>query len=97
MTAHEFKDLIQDYITGKISVKEFEKRYNDFYGFGFEPNNERLFNILDRLFCEIDLYWENCQPGQESDFEISEPELRKRAEIALHQLEEYLKTEKLSS
>ena len=44
------------------------------------------FEMLDALFAAVDSYSPNCKAGSETDFEISEAELRRYAAKSLRAL-----------
>jgi hypothetical protein len=78
------------FLKHSMPVEEFEQRYLAAFKQQAEPLDEECFQILDTLFSDVDAYWAECQPGNESNFEISEPALRARAKEALAKLERHL-------
>jgi hypothetical protein len=89
--AEKYHGLISDFLAGRISASEFETRYLD--EFKNEPGgvmSDVLYLILEDMFENVDRYWHECTPDQETDFEISEPTLRKYAQEALQYLKDYL-------
>lgn len=89
--AEKYHRLISDFLAGCISTTEFEAHYLD------EFNNEQggvmsdtLYLILEDMFENVDRYWHECTPANETDFEISEPTLRKYAQETLLYLKDYL-------
>jgi hypothetical protein len=48
--------------------------------------DKKQFEILNGVFEAADCYWHECNPGQETAFEISEQQLRKEVKEALIKL-----------
>lgn len=83
MIREKYRSLIQDFLDQVITVEDFESSYlREFKKDSFLDEPE-LFHVLDRLFAAVDCYWAGCLDGQESEFEISEAQLRRDASIAL--------------
>ncbi|RJS62450.1 hypothetical protein CJ483_03165 [Bacillus sp. PK3_68] len=80
--------LIESFLKNEIGVAEFEKKY--FKTFLNDPDEKELdeesFTILNDLFESVDCYWHECKPGEETDFEISEEQLRVDTQKALQGL-----------
>lgn len=45
---------------------------------------DTFLKILNGVFGAVDSYWNECLPGQETAFEISEQQLRKEVYIVLY-------------
>lgn len=72
-----------------MTVREFESNF--LAAFKKEPGGMQpeVFDILDRLFADIDSYSPNCQQGQERPFKISEAALRQESKKALEGLRQF--------
>jgi hypothetical protein len=82
--------MIRAFLDRQLPVEEFERRY--LAAFKEEPAgmDEELYSILDSVFGAVDAYWPECQPGQETAFEISEQRLREEVSAALVRLDRWL-------
>jgi hypothetical protein len=82
----DYETLIESFVAKRLSAGEFEKRY--LKAFKSEPGGmeTKVFEILEKLFSDVDSYSPDCQEGKESAFEISEVELRRQAAKALNDL-----------
>lgn len=90
MSPNEYRNLIQAFVDEAIPAKEFEARY--LAAFKSEPGgmSPQLYSVLEKLFEDVDAYWEDCPPGQETAFIISEQRLRQEAKKALELLNHFL-------
>ncbi|KOO49127.1 colicin immunity domain-containing protein [Viridibacillus arvi] len=82
MFVNKYKRLIEDFVNEVIPVEDFERDYLN----TFINETERMdtfFEILNGVFEAVDCYWNECLPGQETAFEISEQQLRKEVSEAL--------------
>lgn len=88
MPRAKYETLIRAFVSHELPVEDFERRY--LAAFKAEPGGmeHTLYQILETLFESIDAYSPDCQPGQESAFEISEQQLRQDAQQALARLEQ---------
>ena len=88
MLREKYIQLIQPFVEGALSVSEFETAYLKEFKAETEIMDTNLFKILDHLFACVDSYWRECEEGLESQFEISEAQLRREAKIALQKLQD---------
>lgn len=78
--------LIESFLKNEINVGEFEQRYLRTFKDETEELGDKPFIILNDLFVSVDCYWYECKPGEETDFEISEEQLRVDAQKAFQKL-----------
>jgi hypothetical protein len=88
MPLTEYEALIRSFLNHELSPDLFEQRY--LAAFKAEPGgmDEALYQILETLFESVDAYWPECQPGEETAFQISEAQLRRDAAQTLSRLEQ---------
>lgn len=88
MPLAEYEALIRTFLNHELTPEEFEQRY--LAAFKAEPGgmDQARYQILETLFESVDAYWAECQPGQETAFEISEVQLRHDAAQALARIEQ---------
>lgn len=83
MHSNKYKQLIEDFLTEKITVDVFEFRYLQSFkddSFGDTPEGE----ILNELFLDVDAY---CgDPTLRGEDDLDEPQLRQKAQEALSAL-----------
>ena len=79
--------LLKDFVNNKISSDEFESQFLEIYKNEKRFDSEREFQILDKLFGDVDAY---CGDSAlfEPEFDIDEAELRLSVQKALNALEE---------
>ena len=79
--------LLKDFVNNKISSDEFESQFLEIYKNEKRFDSEREFQILDKLFGDVDAY---CGDSAlfEPEFDIDEAELRLSVKQALNALEE---------
>jgi hypothetical protein len=82
-----YKSIIGAFLDQSIPIDEFEAQYNALILRDSGSHTEAEFRILNRLFAELDAYSPEIAPGKETNFLISERELRRQAAIALEQLD----------
>lgn len=90
MFAYKYKKLMEDFINEVITVVDFERDFLNTYKNETERLGSPLFEILNGVFEAVDCYWYECLPGQETDFEISEQQLRREVNEALVKLHRVL-------
>ncbi len=84
---YEYENLIERFLNGIISVKEFERAYIDKYTNDNEPKKEDLFQILDWLFFQVDAFTDlPMEPGDNPEDYINEEQLRESAAETLQAL-----------
>jgi hypothetical protein len=89
--AKQYRGLILDFVERRVSVKDFETTY--FKWMKAEPagaTDRPLFLILENLFEDLDAYSPMWTEQDENAYRITEATLRKEAETALRELDEYL-------
>jgi hypothetical protein len=86
MLREKYRQLIQPFVEGILPVNEFETAYLKEFKAETEIIDADLSKVLDHLFACVDSYWHECEEGLESQFEISEAQLRKEAKISLQKL-----------
>ncbi|MES9684302.1 hypothetical protein CN514_06095 [Bacillus sp. AFS001701] len=91
MNIDKYKKIIEDFITSEITADEFQTRYFKTFKEDNERMDKNLFEILNGVFESADCYWNECKPGKETAFEISEEQLRKEVTEALIKLNEIVK------
>jgi hypothetical protein len=91
MYAYKYKWLMEDFINEVITVEDFERDYLKIFKNETEVMDNTLSEILNGVFESVDCYWHECQPGQETAFEISEQQLIKEVSKALVKLNGVLK------
>jgi Bacterial self-protective colicin-like immunity len=88
ISKEKYTSLLQDYVSKTIDANEFESKFLKLFKSdeSFRPQKE--FDILDRLFSDVDAYCKDPELLRKLDprFNIGEAELRKRAERALLEL-----------
>jgi hypothetical protein len=82
-----YTTLLKEFVTQTIPAKEFESRFLEMFKSEAAPISEREFQILDKLFGDVDAY---CSEPDLFDpqFDIDEAELRLSAQKALDELRE---------
>jgi hypothetical protein len=79
--------LLKEFVTQTISANEFESKFLEMFKNETAPISEREFQILDKLFGDVDAYC--SEPNLfDPEFEIDEAELRLSAQKALDELRE---------
>ena len=78
--------LIEAFVCGRLPPSEFEQRYLRAFKAEDEPIEPAVYSVLEPLFSDIDAYSPECPPGEETDFTISEAQLRDQAARALEAL-----------
>lgn len=81
-----YQELFQKFIDGSISAQSFETTF--LQAFKAEPSrmSKELYTILETVFEAVDCYWEECLPGEETNYTISEVQLRKEVSQQLVKL-----------
>ncbi|MBK7704669.1 MAG: hypothetical protein IPN69_14470 [Acidobacteria bacterium] len=84
----DYVTLINEYLSDKISVLDFEQRYLEMFKQDETLWTGEEFAVLNDLFSDLDAF---CYDSTIRDSEdLDEPQLRNRAEIALEKLEKLL-------
>lgn len=87
--------LLTQFVQRQITAEEFER---EFLGLPRQYEGllgDELYAILGELFLDVDAYWHECTLETETNFEISEVTLRKRAHQHLRDLTQYLEDKDL--
>lgn len=82
----EYYELIDSYVSKKISADVFKEAYTQKYLNDDSSFGDDLFDILDRVFAEADLYTRDNYLLENFDFYLSENQLFEGAKKALDQL-----------
>ncbi|MDO5610856.1 MAG: colicin immunity domain-containing protein [Pseudomonadota bacterium] len=83
----EYASLISDFINGDIDAVEFRDRYLDKFKNEEVSLPERSFDVLDRLFGDIDSFTEDEELlASIPDFYVDAKQLKKRAIKAVTEL-----------
>jgi hypothetical protein len=90
MIVYKYKEIIEDFLNGKISADEFQTHYLKNFKEWNDKMDWDLSKILNRVFEAADCYSHDCFPGQETVFEISEQQLRREVAEALVELNKFL-------
>lgn len=88
MHPEEYRSMIADFLSQRISVSEFERSYLDAFKSQPDDMDETITRVLSTLFTSVDAYSPDCLPGEEGPFSISEHQLRKDALDALQRLDQ---------
>lgn len=86
MITDKYKELIERFLNGDLAADEFQTQYLKKFKECDDVLDDDTFRILNGVFESADCYWHECIPGQETNFEISEQQLRKEVTEALRQL-----------
>lgn len=74
----EYMLLLQQFLNGSLSVDEFQKTYLARFK-NEEPMNEKLFELLDELFADLDSFTSDAKLlARKPGFYIDESALRNR-------------------
>lgn len=90
MFINKYKEIIENFLNGKISADEFQTQYLKNFKEWNDGMDDTLFEILNGVFELADCYWHECLPEQETSFEISEQQLRREVKEALIKLNKVL-------
>ncbi|WP_199317602.1 colicin immunity domain-containing protein [Richelia sinica] len=88
MSINVYINLIKDFVSRTISANEFEKKFIQMFKVENNFSSKKQFNILDKLFADVDAYCSDSDLIEDPEFDITEEELRLSAKEALNQLEE---------
>jgi hypothetical protein len=79
--------ILKEFVSKKIPANEFESQFLEMFKNETAPISEREFQILDKLFGDVDAY---CNEPNlfDPEFDIDEAELRLSAQKALDELRE---------
>ncbi len=84
---YEYDVLIEQFITKKIGISEFERLYMDKFLNETTRLGDALFHPLDYLFAEVNLYTGYpLEPDDDPDWHISEVQLRETARKTLEEI-----------
>lgn len=88
MVLTEYITLIQAFVEEEITAKDFEREYLNLFKSETRYSAEPIFRILERLFFDVDDYWEESTEDDEARFIITEATLRRYAAQALVALQQ---------
>ncbi len=92
----DYIGLIEKFLNNKISVQEFERTFLDVYLADEVPISEELFDTLDWLFAEVDMYTDlPIGPHENPKDYNNEDQLRVSAAKTLEELKEFKAQNKL--
>ena len=80
-----YKTLIEKFLSGSIDANTFEYSYLDMFKKERVILPEPVFEILDRLFADVDAFCSD--PALRTDSDLNEQQLREMCLNALHKLE----------
>lgn len=81
-----YLELLEAFLGAKMTTAEFERRYLELFKADDEIRPDPVFEILDRLFADIDAY--SMEFGEEKD-SLTDAQLRARAAGAYRELHKY--------
>lgn len=84
----DYRALINEYLSDKISVLDFEQRYLEMFKQDETLWTGEEFAVLNDLFSDLDAFCYDSAIRDSDD--LDEPQLRSRAEMALKKLEKLL-------
>ena len=87
----KYKRIIEDFLNEKISADEFQSIDQSTFLDSDEKMDGFIFDILNHVFESSDCYWHECKPGEETDCEISENQLRKEVAVEFEKLNKVLR------
>jgi hypothetical protein len=90
MLENKYNEIMEKFLNGKMSADEFQTQYLRKFKEWNDKMDKTQFEILNGVFEAADCYWNECLPGQETAFEISEHQLRKEVNEALIKLNKML-------
>jgi len=81
---HNYLQLIESFLSAKISTCDFEKQYLTLFKSDQESVNysEEVFNVLDELFANVDEYCGDVELRKKLSHSIDEKQLLERARYA---------------
>ena len=82
----EYYKIIESYVEGRITADDFENIYSNKYLNDDRDFDDNLFDILDRVFAETDLYTKDSYLLEKFDFYLNEDQLFEGATKALQKL-----------
>ncbi|MCW5934608.1 MAG: hypothetical protein KIT45_09975 [Fimbriimonadia bacterium] len=90
----EITSLIHEYAEKEVSKQEFKRRSDALDESWLDEQGrsyKSLFELLNRLFIDWEVYYPECTPEQETPFEISEQTFRQTAIETKSALEQFLR------
>jgi hypothetical protein len=77
--AEDYQTLLQEFLDGRISPLEFQKRYLDKFKREDRQMDRPTFRVLDRLFGDVDAFtYDSVLVSMNADFYVNEDQLRRR-------------------
>ena len=81
-----YRDLIRAFLEEQLTAVEFETRFLAMFKDEEKPFESSVFDILDRLFSDVDAFCADESLRDEED--LDEQELRERCDAAIRKLDE---------
>ena len=80
----EHIELMEAFLSGRLSVDRFERQYLDLYSSDATLRGDAIFRVIDDVFFAVDEY---CgDPDLRGEYDIDEDQLRDRVRAALSAL-----------
>jgi len=79
-----YMELIRSFLAYDLTACEFEQQYLELFKTDNERRVESVYNILDKLFADVDAFCADPELRDEDD--IDEDELRRKCKDALEKL-----------
>lgn len=88
---NRYTRLLKDFVSKKISALEFEQNFLQLFKAETSFFSKKEFQILDKLFGDVDAYCSDPDLIEDPEFDLTEEELRLSAKEALDKLGELAK------
>jgi hypothetical protein len=82
-----YLELLEAFLGARTPTTEFERRYLELFKSDNEIRPDKVFEILDGLFADVDAF--SMEFGDEDD-NLTETQLRERAAKAYRELQKYV-------
>jgi len=83
-----YTKLLKNFVSKKISANEFEQQFLQLFKVEENFSSKKEFEVLDKLFGDVDAYCSDPDLIEDPEFDITEEELRLSAKQALEELGE---------
>jgi hypothetical protein len=90
MIAYDYREFIQNYLDGLLSVEEFSKQFDLMFLSEKRDMDTELFEILEDMFEDVMAYDPLCTTEDENVYRITGDSLRLEAIDAINKLHKYL-------
>lgn len=81
-----FIELLRNFVEGKISVHRFEVLFLQKFKAESSFIHELEFKVLDKLFADVDAYFDSTSSEFDSEYNVSEKQLKESAQETLDYL-----------